>query len=58
MDNILETTMKGEEDRRFQTMATMIISFVTQRFDTVEKGGTKGRLKNGKAEITQLRYKL
>lgn len=58
MHSILETTMKGDEDGRLQTMATMIISLVTQRFDTVEKGGTKGCPKNHRAEIMQLRCKL
>lgn len=60
VDDILEATMKGVVDRKLQTMTTMIISFATERFGSMEKhGATNQYSKNRRAEkIAQLRQEL
>lgn len=60
VDGILEATMKGAADRKLQTMTTMIISFASERFGSVEKhAATNQYSKNRRAEkIAQLRQEL
>nr|AAN12398.1 polyprotein [Tetraodon nigroviridis] len=60
LEGILESTAKGGVDRKLQTMTTLVISFATERYGTMEKRAAPEKYtKNRRAEkISQLRQEL
>ncbi|XP_061878077.1 uncharacterized protein LOC133630482 [Entelurus aequoreus] len=59
-DTILDTTAKGEADRRLKTMTTVIISLAAERFGFEEKRAAKPPyiMNNRASKIQQLRQEL
>ncbi|XP_061772124.1 uncharacterized protein LOC133562186 [Nerophis ophidion] len=59
-DTILETTAKGDADRRLKTMTTIIISLAAERFGLEEKRAAKPPyiMNNRASKIHQLRQEL